>query len=366
MSEAFFTSQDKQLLRRRLNTWYAKHARELPWRQNSDSYRVWVSEVMLQQTQVETVRSYFERFTDRFPTVSDLAKADEEEVLKLWEGLGYYRRARSLHAAAKQVVEVHDGVMPDSVEELMKLPGIGRYTAGAIVSIALDKRAPILEANTIRVFTRLTAYEGEPTKAAGQRFLWGVAEEVLPHKNIAPFNQALMELGSLVCTPTQPACDKCPVNKVCVGYNEGKIDSLGPTTTKLKFADANEVAVVVSDRLGRYLLRRCQPDERWSGLWDFPRFARDAESPVAIEQECKTKVESLTGVKSRVSSHLKQIKHAVTRFRITLDCYLAKRTGGRLRGDRDSLRWVSSEELAELPLSVTGRKIAKMLSKLSD
>ncbi len=361
---SFFSSQEKQRLRRSLNTWYSKHARELPWRENNDPYRVWLSEVMLQQTQVETVRAYFERFTNRFPTVDQLAEADEEEVLKLWEGLGYYRRARSLHAAAKQVVGFHASKMPESVDELMKLPGIGRYTAGAIVSIAHDKRAPILEANTIRLLTRLTAYKGDPTKSAGQKFLWAIAEEILPQKKIAPFNQALMELGSLVCTPTEPNCKECPLQSVCKGYQTGTIDSLKPTTTKLKFTDAKEVAVVVVDSRGRYLLRRCQPNERWSGLWDFPRFSCETESPVVIEQECVSKVKSLTGVEAEVTGHFKQIKHAVTRFRITLDCYLAKRIGGRLCGDRNSTRWVTEEELAELPLSVTGRKIAKSLAKL--
>ena len=178
-----FTSAQKQRLRRRLLAWYASHARDLPWRRSRDPYRVWVSEIMLQQTQVATVRDYFNRFVAAFPDVRTLAAADEQQVLRLWEGLGYYRRARQLHAAAKVIVTEHDGQFPHDVDELQKLPGIGRYTAGAIASIAFGERAPILEANTIRLFSRLIAYRDDPTKAAGQRLLWQTAEDMLPQNS---------------------------------------------------------------------------------------------------------------------------------------------------------------------------------------
>ncbi|MEO0532046.1 MAG: A/G-specific adenine glycosylase, partial [Planctomycetota bacterium] len=253
----------KRSFRKRLLAWYAKHARDLPWRRSCDPYRVWVSEVMLQQTQVDTVRPYFERFIEAFPTVADLAAADEQEVLRLWEGLGYYRRARSLHKAAKQVIDEHKGKMPGDVTSLQTLAGIGRYTAGAIVSIAYDRPAPILEANTIRLFTRLIAYEGKPTNAAGQRRLWGVSEEVLPTKNVARFNQALMELGSLVCTPTEPKCGECPVSKLCKANEQGVVETLAPTTKKLSFTELREAAVVLR-KGGKVLLRQCGEEERWA------------------------------------------------------------------------------------------------------
>ena len=220
-SEGHFSSAQKQSLRRRLLTWYAKHARDLPWRRSRDPYRVWISEIMLQQTQVATVRDYFTRFMETFPTVHELAAADETDVLRAWEGLGYYRRARQLHAAAKQLVAEHAGEFPSDPAELQALPGIGRYTAGAIASIAFDKRAPILEANTIRLFSRLIAYRGNPHSTAGQRVLWQVAEEILPQKRVAHFNQALMELGSLVCTPVAPKCDECPLATVCAAKAAG-------------------------------------------------------------------------------------------------------------------------------------------------
>ncbi|MEQ8848306.1 A/G-specific adenine glycosylase [Botrimarina sp.] len=347
----------KSRLRRRLLAWYGRSARDLPWRRTRDPYRVWVSEVMLQQTQVDTVRPYFERFVEAFPTVADLAAADEEHVLRLWEGLGYYRRARSLHAAAKQVVAEHGGRMPREVAGLMTLPGIGRYTAGAVVSIAYDRPAPILEANTIRLLTRLVAYDGEPTSAAGQRRLWALAEELLPHKGAARFNQALMELGALVCKPAEPLCGECPLEPLCRARAEGSIGRLGATTKKLRFTDTREAAVVVR-RGPSVLVRRCGEGERWAGLWDFPRFAIDAEGPLFAAKELAGKVLQQTGVRCEPGALITTLKHGVTRFRITLDCYEAAAAGGRVR---KPARWVRPSELADLPLSVTGRKLSKLI-----
>ncbi len=347
----------KRSFRRRLLAWYAKHARDLPWRRSRDPYRVWVSEVMLQQTQVETVRPYFERFMAAFPNVAALAEADEQAVLRLWEGLGYYRRARSLHAAAKQVVADHAGQMPGDVATLLTLAGVGRYTAGAIVSIAYDRPAPILEANTIRLLTRLIAYNGEPTSTAGQKRLWAVAEELLPAKGCSTFNQALMELGALVCTPAAPRCETCPAETLCRARAEGTVERLAPTTKKLKFTDAREAAVVVR-KGAMVLLRQCGPDERWAGLWDFPRFAIDAEGPLFAKDELRDKVRGQTGVACDPGALITTIKHGVTRFRITLECYEATYKSGRLNG---ATKWVRPADLTELPLSATGRKLAKLL-----
>src|SRR5262249_34111203 len=207
-----------QTLRRRLLTWYATHRRDLPWRRSRDPYLVWISEIMLQQTQVATVRDYFERFMRTYPDVESLAAADETDVLRLWEGLGYYRRARQLHAAAKKVVAEFGDEFPSNPDALQKLPGIGRYTAGAIASIAFDRRAAILEANTIRLLSRLIAYRGNPHSQVGQRPLWRVAEEILPQARVAEFNQALMEVGSLICTPSEPKCPECPLSVVCAAH----------------------------------------------------------------------------------------------------------------------------------------------------
>ena len=355
-------SKWKQSFRRRVLSWYSKHARDLPWRKSTNPYRVWVSEVMLQQTQVETVKPYFQRFMKALPTVNHLAAANEQEVLRLWEGLGYYRRARGLHAAAQRIVTEHGGIFPRNIETLQTLPGIGRYTAGAIVSIAYDQRAPILEANTIRLFARLIGYRDDPTKSAGQKRLWHTAEEVLPRKEIARFNQALMEIGSLICRPNQPHCDACPVALLCVAKRTGAQDAIPKSAQKKVLTDLCEAAVVVRKN-GHVLLRQCADDERWAGLWDFPRFEIASEGPLFVQDELVAKVQQQTGITIRPGNLLKTIKHGVTRYRITLDCYEAQFAAGRVRSTKHRpLRWSSPAELAVLPLSTTGRKIARLIS----
>lgn len=352
-------SKRKQSFRRRLLAWYAHHKRDLPWRKSQDPYRVWVSEVMLQQTTVAAVKPYFERFLKQFPTVEKLAAADETQVLRLWEGLGYYRRARGLHAAAKQVVAVHGGNFPRDVTTLQTLPGIGRYTAGAIASIAYNQRAPILEANTIRLFARLLAYPDDPTKSAGQKLLWGTAEEILPRANVAEFNQALMELGSLVCTPVNPCCDECPVVQHCEAFQAGLQNDIPKAAAKQKFTDLREAAVVIKKN-SQVLVRQCGANERWAGLWDFPRFEITSEGPLFVREELIAKVREQTGITIEPGNLLTTIKHGVTRYRITLDCYAAKFKSGRLT-TTSNLRWIPPTELKELPLSTTGRKLANLI-----
>lgn len=313
---------------------------------------------MLQQTQVATVRDYFERFIRKLPTVERLAAADEQDVLRLWEGLGYYRRARQLHAAARQIVSQHNGELPEDVEALKSLPGIGRYTAGAIASIAFGRRAPILEANTIRLLSRLIAYRGDVTKSEGQRLLWQVAEEILPRENVARFNQALMELGSLVCTPSEPHCDECPVRPVCAANSANLQHVIPRAKPKQTFTQLHEAAVVVRKN-GSVLLRQCGPSERWAGLWDFPRFAVEGEGPLFAQQEIVAKVRDQTGVTCALGTLLKTLKHGVTRYRIILDCYRAEFVGGRVKPRSDAgICWVALPQLGDYPLNATGRRIA--------
>lgn len=362
LCDDLISSSQKQLLRRRLLAWYAKHARDLPWRKSRDPYRVWVSEIMLQQTQVATVRDYFLRFVAAFPNVHALAEADEQSVLRLWEGLGYYRRARQLHAAAQCVVTEHQGRFPQSVESLRALPGIGRYTAGAIASIAFDQRAPILEANTIRLLSRLIAYREDPLATAGQRVLWRVAEDILPRSNVAKFNQALMELGSLVCTPSEPKCSGCPLSSVCQAFAQGVVNEIPRAKAKKVYTELREAAVVVRKQ-SQVLLRKCGADERWAGLWDFPRFAIEAEGPLFAMKEIVSKVRQQTGILCSSPQLQRTLRHGVTRFRITLDCYEAAFHSGRIRAGKEAeTRWVPLNHLGDLPLSTTGRKIATSLS----
>ncbi len=348
--------------RRKLLAWYSHHARDLPWRQSRDPYRVWISEIMLQQTQVNTVRPYFKRFVERFPTVNALAAADEQEVLRHWEGLGYYRRARQMHAAAGQIVEIHGGHFPEVRDAVLDLPGVGRYTAGAILSIAFDAPEPILEANTIRLFCRLLAYEGLPTAKEGQTVLWSMAETVLPKKETGRFNQALMELGSEVCTNGTPRCESCPVAGLCRGRAEGLETSLPKKPPKKEFEHRHEAAVLIRKQ-GRVLL--CQlGDEgcwgRWAGLWDFPRFEIQSEHEQNVRHELTRQVRQLTGLEIELGQRLKTIRHGVTRFKITLDGYEAQWVSGRPSRCDKTIKWLHPSQLDNYPLSTTGRKLSRL------
>ena len=315
---------------------------------------------MLQQTQVATVIDYYKRFMKRFPTVKKLAAADQSEVLKLWEGLGYYRRARQLHAAAGVIVEEHGGKFPETLDEVLALPGIGRYTAGAILSISLDQRLPILEGNTIRLFARLLAMRADPKTSANQKVLWQFSESIVPRNRAGDFNQALMELGSQICTPKSPSCSQCPIIRFCPTFHGRLQEQIPAASVKVKYENIQEAVVVVpkgsTAKRRKYLVRLCGEDERWTGLWDFPRFElgkREAKSWLSEQ------VKELTGLNVVVGSASNRIKHAVTRFRITLDVYRCEEVKGRLSSKRsETFRWVESDELSVLPMSTTGRKIA--------
>ena len=348
--------------RQRLRNWYRKHARTLPWRTDPDPYRVWVSEIMLQQTQVATVVDYYHRFLKRFPDLNTLADADEQEVLRLWEGLGYYRRARQLHRAAIEIVKQHNGVFPSDRASLLALPGIGRYTAGAILSIAFGQREPILEANTIRLLSRLLLLREETTRSDSQRRLWELAELLLPAKDLGFFNQALMELGSLVCTPQNPACYECPIQEICPAFEQGLQETIPVMAAKQAITAVREAAVIIRDK-SCVLLRQCSPQERWAGLWDFPRFEIRHQRGQALARELRENVFQLTGLQVTTSDCLKVIKHSVTRYRITLSCYQGQLVSRDASKDElaDRAQWVPITELEDYPLSVTGRKICQDL-----
>jgi A/G-specific adenine glycosylase len=338
--------------------WFRRTARDLPWRCTRDAYAIWISEVMLQQTQVVKVIGYYTRFLEAFPSVRQLAEAKETDVLRVWEGLGYYRRARQLHQAARTIVAEHEGRFPREVDAIRSLPGIGRYTAAAIASIAWDAPEAVLEANTVRVFSRLLAYRDCPSRSAGQQLLWRFSESLLPRKHIGIFNQSLMELGSEVCTPRSPQCDACPVRALCPTYELGLQETIPQQKKQTRYENIREAAVVVRNR-EKVLIRRCLHGERWAGLWDFPRFAVTDGQGSALRRELREKVLGATGLEVRTGRRIATIKHGVTRFRITLICHEASCIRGRLRGDH--VRWVEPRQLEDYPLSVTGRKISRLL-----
>ena len=352
---------DYSSFRRKLNDWYADQGRDLPWRRNFEPYQIWIREIMLQQTTVVAVIPYFERFLGRFPTVADLAAADESEVLRLWEGLGYYSRARNLHRAAKVIVEQYSGLFPTELDTLQSLPGVGRYTAGAIASFAFDQRAPIVEANTLRLYSRLIGYAGDPRSRDGQERLWAFAEDILPRKGAGRLNQALMELGATVCSPREPDCESCPVHAHCQAFRDGTQATIPLPKPKTVITEMTEVSIAV--RTGsKYLLRKRTSNERWAGLWDFVRFEIEHAAAAIDTAFIVGAVQDRTGLSVIIGPQIAEFKHGVTRYRITLKCFVADRVQGRLKANEE-WQWVQPEKFDEYPLSVTARQFAERLKQ---
>jgi A/G-specific adenine glycosylase len=323
-------------LRRRLLAWYARTRRDLPWRRSRDPYRVWVSEIMLQQTQVERVKDFFMRFVSRFPTVHDVARAAEAVVLKHWEGLGYYRRARQLHAAAKVVVADHGGAFPATVAGLEALPGVGRYTAGAIASIAFDVPAPIVEANSRRVLARLSGHE-HPLGGAADEPIWRLAAALVPRRKAGAFNQALMELGALVCTPERPRCGVCPVAAHCAALEHGLVETIPRMAPAPRSKRIRETAVV--QRHGaRVLVERRGPGEWWEGLWDFPRETSARAS----------------------DRRLGRVAYTVTNHRVS--CTVVERRVRSASANSATRKWVTVAGLGGLAMTAPCRRIAAILA----
>ncbi len=381
---SIWDSRQRQAFRRRLRAWYAENGRHLPWRESRNAYRVWISEIMLQQTTVAAVVPYFERFMRRFPTVKELASASLDDVLRLWEGLGYYSRARNIHKAAILLAE-QDGCFPEEPDELEKLPGIGRYTAAAIASFAFGKSAGIVEANTLRLYCRLIGYRGNPRSKEALTRLWAFADEIVPRHNVGAFNQALMDLGATLCRPRDPDCPVCPVRQHCAAFEEGSQDAIPAPKSRPAITYLTDVCLVVENQ-GRYLVRKRPEGELWAGLWDFPRFNIDVRTTSSrvgghskSERMNKRKKDSasfrltpsqlselehrlneLTGVRVRVGEQLAEIQHAVTRYQVRLIGLRTRFESGRLKRV-SGLKWVRKEELAELALTGPVRKLCKHL-----
>jgi len=353
-------------IRRSLRAWYRRHGRRFPWRETHDPYAIWVSEVMLQQTTTTVVEKYFKRFLKRFPTVYRLARAKEEDILRLWQGLGYYRRACQLHEAAKIIVSQYGGVVPDSVELLRRLPGIGRYTAGAIVSLAYNRPAPILEANTRRLFTRWLGLDGTRHDPSRDALLWQFAEYLLPQCEPAVINQALMDLGHDVCLPSQPRCTHCPIAKFCRAFQNGHIPS--PARDKTVFTTRHEVALLIECDRHLWLVRYAA-GSRWAGLWDFPRLIL-AENPAHVPPPATIGLAGITQAARAACSfpltvveHFLRLRYPITRYRVVLDVFLAK-IPDQIRHDPTSLlagvdesRWIPVREAQQLPLPSSTRRV---------
>ncbi len=356
-------------VRTKLLNWFDKHQRDLPWRRDADGelasarvpYWVWVSEVMLQQTTVAAVVPYFERFISALPDVHALAAADEQRVLKLWEGLGYYRRARHLHAAAKTLVAQHGGELPDDPAVWAELPGVGRYILGAVLSQAFDRPLPIVEANSLRVLARLFGYPGDPREGEGKAWVWFAAEAVVPAKRAGDFNQSLMELGALVCSPTAPACDRCPLATTCVANRDGLQSLIPPKKKPVAITEVAEVGVVIRDGDKLLLCQRRADAGRWQNMWEVPHAPR-AEGE-DVNAAAVRIVKALTDFDIEPGAEVMTIKHGVTRYAITLVCVEGTLAGGAfVPGAYAGAKWVTPDELAEYPVSAPQRKLMTALA----
>jgi len=350
-------------IRRRLLAWFRSTQRDLPWRRDRDPYHIWVSEIMLQQTQVQTVIPYYERFLQRFPTVAALAAAPEQEVLRLWEGLGYYRRARNLHRAARQIVERQNGKKSGFSKEpsfWSALPGIGRYTLGAILSQAYDDRVPALDANSTRVLCRWFARTDDPRSVKAQRWLWATATRILPRRGAGEFNQALMELGALVCSANRPTCLLCPVSDFCAARKMGLQEAIPRKAAPPRSIAVREVAVAVQKAGSVLLAKRPATASRWANLWEFPHGeVRPGETDASAAERV---VGELTGLRIAIGRHAATVRHGITRYNVTLLGFLARHRSGRFRSSFYSeARWIAPKELAHYPLSSPQRRLAAIL-----
>ena len=369
--DALFSAEQRQRIRRRLRSWYRREGRDLPWRRTGDPYRIWVSEIMLQQTTVAAVVPFYERFFEALPTLADLAEADEATVLRLWEGLGYYSRARNLRRAAIEVVDRFGGTLPRELVDLQSLPGIGRYTAGAIRSFGFDLPAPIVEANTERLFSRLVAYDQPLTTAAGKRVLWQAAEELVPRTKPGEFNQAVMELGSQVCRVRDPLCERCPLATDCRAFQTDRTSSIPVAKARPAITEVTEVALAIFQG-ERVLMRRRAEGERWAGMWDFPRYEvadiswlpamSGNRQPVlpGIFSPLEALAAERFGLEVSIDQWLAELNHGVTRYRIRLLCL-----GGTLRQDfvgHEEWRWVVPSDVDGDPLTRTARQLMNQLA----
>lgn len=381
----------KRRLRFAVLKWYDKHGRQLPWRVSADPYRIWLSEIMLQQTTVATVMPYFERFKTKFPDVHSLAAADVDDVLRIWEGLGYYSRARNLHKAAQLIVAEHDGHFPTDAVVLQSLPGIGRYTAGALLSFAFARSAAIVEANTERLYARLMALKDDVRSASSQRMLWQFAEKIVPQRRPGDFNQALMDIGSAICRPQDPDCKKCPLIMCCNAFQQGLQNEVPRRKPRTPTTSVNEAGIVLH-RKGKYLLRRRTNQERWAGMWDFVRFEidhaevcglpftqqkKESRKTVNVRQASlftsagqqlpetfQDRIHAQAGCRSGSVLQSMEFSYSVTRYRIRLWCFLCEAEEVQ-RKKNNKIKWFSKPQLGELPLSKTAREIANWLESLN-
>lgn len=331
-------------IRQALIRWYGKHQRRMPWRDTRDPYRIWLSEAMLQQTQVKTVIPYYHRFLKRFPTIQDLARSDLQEVLKMWEGLGYYARARNFHRAAGVVTDEYHGCIPASWAEFIKLPGVGAYTAAAVQSLAFGHPHAVVDGNVKRVLARMFLIKEPVNKPAAHRICQEIATRLMDRDQPGTSNQALMELGAMVCKPSKPECGICPVQKDCESFKNDRVNEF-PKKEKRKPVPMVPMTAGVIRKKGNVLITRRKPEGLLGGLWEFPGGELQKGEDAAIG--CVRAIRETTGLKVEIDSHITRVKHAYTHFKIRLDVFYCRVLPGsrvRLNGPVD-FRWTGLHDL---------------------
>ncbi len=344
--------------------WYAANRRCLPWRAHRDPYAVWVSEVLLQQTRVDQAESYFHRFLTAFPSLFALSEARQSEVLKICEGMGYYARARNLHQAAKVVRERYQGVVPDRLEDLLSLPGVGPYTARAILSIAFGLKHAVVDGNVKRVLSRVFNLDGEIGSGDHEKALWNLAESLVDSGDPGGYNQALMDFGSLVCRPGKPKCPECPLQSVCLARKAGKENILPRKKVKPQrpHYDVSAGIIMGDDHV---LITKRFPQGLLGGLWEFPGGKKEA-SDESMEACLTREIDEELAIRIRVGPLFMKVRHAYTHFRITLHAFLCRHTGGEPQtiGCAD-YRWVEVSEIRDYPFPKADRKILETLETVN-
>lgn len=340
--------------------WYACHARPLPWRENPTPYKVWISEVMAQQTQVNTVIPYFERWMKRFPTIEDLAKASLQEVLITWEGLGYYQRARNLHLAAQKIISEYGGEIPSNVQDLRSLPGIGRYSAGAIASIAFGQDEPALDGNIRRVLSRLFDVSDPINTTSGEKHLWQLAAEHLPARMAGIYNQAFMELGALVCTPHSPDCPQCPLAQFCQARLLGIQEERPVKPVKNQIPHFTVTAAVIKKR-GKVLITQRPLRGLLGGMWEFPggKLLDGEDLDTCLKREIREEL----GIGIQVEESFGIYRHAYTHYRVTLHAFFCGMENGDIPKpiQVESMQWSKITELSGFPMGKIDRQISRKL-----
>ena len=341
--------------------WFDKNKRKLPWRINKDPYAIWISEIMLQQTQVDTVIPFYTRWMQSFPDINTLAHASPDAVLKHWEGLGYYSRARNLHKAARILLQNHKGIFPDDFQTVLSLPGIGRYTSGAILSIAFDQKHPVLDGNVIRVFARLFMINDPVNSPKIQKTLWEKAEELLPSKRTGDYNQSLMELGALLCTPKNPQCPLCPLQKICLAEKEDKQALLPLKTNRTKIEKIRTVIALLRKN-NKIFIQKRKAEGFLGGLWEFPggKIEKQETAEAALQREIKEEL----GISIAISHPYPALRHAYTRFQVTLFPFDCKQLSGRIKlTSATEHKWVRPEELSSFAFPAANKKLIEILAQ---